>query len=231
MDDIVKLVGLTNNCTFCGVFRRQALDRGAFKLGVDKICTGHNADDIAETVLMNILRGDFFRLSKWHKIITGEDDIMPRCKPLKYCYEKEIVMYAHLKKLDYFSTEWSYAPQAYRGYVRELLKNMERIRPSSIVDIIHSAEMMKLDTDVKIPPRLNWSECGFISSNKVCKAWVLLDGLNKGKAKIAIGRKALISYEDESSKPEILTENLQDKEIVSNANAEEAKQENVENEF
>lgn len=53
MDEIVKEVGLKNNCTFCGVFRRQALDRGAMMLGVDHIVTGHNADDIAETVLMN----------------------------------------------------------------------------------------------------------------------------------------------------------------------------------
>lgn len=40
MDAIVKQVGLKNNCTFCGVFRRQALDRGAMMLKVDKICTG-----------------------------------------------------------------------------------------------------------------------------------------------------------------------------------------------
>lgn len=53
MDDIVSQVGRKNNCTFCGVFRRQALDRGAAMLGVDHIVTGHNADDIAETVLMN----------------------------------------------------------------------------------------------------------------------------------------------------------------------------------
>ena len=62
MDKIVEKVGRKNNCTFCGVFRRQALDRGALMLGVNKICTGHNADDIAETVVMNILRGDVARL-------------------------------------------------------------------------------------------------------------------------------------------------------------------------
>lgn len=28
MDEIVKQIGLNNNCTYCGVFRRQALDRG-----------------------------------------------------------------------------------------------------------------------------------------------------------------------------------------------------------
>ena len=31
-----------------------------------------------------------------------------RCKPFKYTYEKEIVMYAYFKKLDYFSTECIY---------------------------------------------------------------------------------------------------------------------------
>lgn len=53
MDAIVSEIGKKNNCTFCGVFRRQALDRGASSLNVDHIVTGHNADDIAETVLMN----------------------------------------------------------------------------------------------------------------------------------------------------------------------------------
>lgn len=53
MDAIVSKIGKKNNCTFCGVFRRQALDRGAAMLDVDHIVTGHNADDIAETVLMN----------------------------------------------------------------------------------------------------------------------------------------------------------------------------------
>lgn len=106
MDDIVATVGRKNNCTFCGVFRRQALDRGAASLQVDHIVTGHNADDVAETILLNILRGDISRLSRCTEITTkgieGPDGEVSgsgikRSKPFKYAYEKEIVMYVGLR--------------------------------------------------------------------------------------------------------------------------------------
>ncbi|XP_072036461.1 cytoplasmic tRNA 2-thiolation protein 1-like [Amphiura filiformis] len=188
MDDIVKQIGLKNNCTFCGVFRRQALDRGALLVKADKICTGHNADDIAETVLMNVLRGDIARLRRCTAITTGTDGALPRCKPFKYTYEKEIVMYAYFKKLDYFSTECIYSPNAYRGYARTYLKDLEKIRPSSIIDIIHSGESLSIKKDVKMPTQGTCSRCGYISSHPICKACMLLEGLNKGLPKLAIGK-------------------------------------------
>ena len=51
-----------------------------------------------------------------------------RSKPFKYTYEKEIVMYAYFKKLDYFSTECIYSPNAYRGHARTFIKDLEKIR-------------------------------------------------------------------------------------------------------
>jgi cytoplasmic tRNA 2-thiolation protein 1 len=63
MDQVVEQVGKKGNCTYCGVFRRQALDRGAARLGVRHVVTGHNADDVAETVLMNC-KNPVFRLEK-----------------------------------------------------------------------------------------------------------------------------------------------------------------------
>jgi len=65
---------------------------------------------------------------KTHDSTTGEDGSIPKCKPFKYTYEKEIVMYAHFKKLDYFSTE----------FVRDFIKDLEQIRPRAILDIIRS---------------------------------------------------------------------------------------------
>jgi len=157
MDEVVAQIGKKGNCTYCGVFRRQALDRGASRLGVKHVVTGHNADDVAETVLMNLLRGDLARLGRSTSIVTStpaaeekehgvtkEDDgqvkitNVKRSKPLMYAYEKEIVLYAHHKKLDYFSTECIYSPEAFRGSARTLIKNLERIRPESILDVVKS---------------------------------------------------------------------------------------------
>jgi cytoplasmic tRNA 2-thiolation protein 1 len=194
MDRIVEQIGLKNNCTFCGVFRRQALDRGAALLGVNHIVTGHNADDIAETVLMNIMRGDFSRLQRCTAIQTCTDETIPRSKPFKYTYEKEIVMYAYFKKLDYFSTECIYSPNAYRGYARTFLKDLESIRPSTILDIIHSGEHYQAQQDVKVNQEINGKiavgnceRCGYMSSNKLCKACVLLEGLHRGLPKLGVG--------------------------------------------
>ena len=106
MDEIVKAVGAKSNCTFCGVLRRQALERGARLLRTDCIATGHNSDDVAETVLLNLLRGDAPRLRRCTAPRTGGEGgeqlpggAVPRVKPLRLAYEKEIVMYAYFLKV------------------------------------------------------------------------------------------------------------------------------------
>ncbi|CAK7236976.1 cytosolic thiouridylase subunit Ctu1 [Sporothrix bragantina] len=166
MDQVVETIGKKGNCTYCGVFRRQALDRGAKLLEIRHVVTGHNADDVAETVLMNLLRGDLPRLSRSTSIVTGGDraDVdVKRSKPLKYAYEKEIVLYAHHKKLDYFSTECIYSPEAFRGSARSLIKNLEKVRPSAILDIVRSGEDMARLVPGAAPIV---SSCGCGGSNK-----------------------------------------------------------------
>lgn len=271
MDQVVEQIGKKGNCTYCGVFRRQALDRGAARLDIKHVVTGHNADDVAETVMMNLLRGDLPRLSRGTSIVTasGASDIK-RSKPLKYAYEKEIVLYAHHRQLDYFSTECIYSPEAFRGSARTLIKDLEKIRPSSILDIVKSGEDMAVlvpseantkgrtcrsnaaedesaggcgsqngrtsggemaametqlaeneaaesrETEIQLPqkprpgnsktPKLikkqtmgHCERCGYISSQRVCKACTLLDGLNRNRPKTAIEVGAGMDDEEISS--------------------------------
>lgn len=101
--------------------------------------------------MASVLRGDLPRLSRTTSIVTSTPSAssdpnshtnIKRSKPLKYAYEKEIVLYAHHKNLDYFSTECIYSPEAFRGSARALIKNLERVRPSAILDVVRSGEDM-----------------------------------------------------------------------------------------
>eukprot|EP00920_Eleutheroschizon_duboscqi_P001333 GHVT01002992.1.p1 GENE.GHVT01002992.1~~GHVT01002992.1.p1 ORF type:complete len:451 (-),score=92.70 GHVT01002992.1:140-1492(-) len=271
MDRVVQRAGVKSSCTFCGVFRRQAVDRGAEDLKADKLATGHNADDVAETVVMNLLRGDLHRLYRTTQPVTNDQGGgVTRVKPLMYCFEKEIVLYAHFRKLVYFSTECTYTPASFRGTARELVKQLEQQQPQAILDLIHSAKYFKAQPvetnaldDQKQEPTLETASsssncisdssssssipmhngnskcnskpvkgslssntksisessivfsgkkcassrlrrcvrCGCMSSNEVCKACVLLEGLRRSQAEVALGSQRRQAKEWKEARP------------------------------
>lgn len=189
MDDVVQKVGRRGNCTYCGVFRRQALEEAARRLRVDYIVTGHNADDMAETVLLNFCRGDISRLKRCTLSKTKEhiDDgnekeylSLARCKPFKYTYQKDIVFYAYFKKLPYFTTECTYASGASRGDFRKLIKDLEKVDPTIIINIIKSGEMFLDDTPVSLIVRKCLTcKNPTSSADQVCNACSMVEKLSK----------------------------------------------------
>jgi tRNA(Ile)-lysidine synthase TilS/MesJ len=82
-------------CAYCGVFRRDLLEEYAEALGADKLLTGHNLDDEAQTALMNFLEGDVAQIAKHFDASLGPFDaddgpereaqgrFVPRAKPLR----------------------------------------------------------------------------------------------------------------------------------------------------
>lgn len=109
-------------------------------------------------------------------------------------------MYAHFKKLDYFSTECIYSPNAYRGHARAYIKNLELQDPLSILNIIYSGECMGLKEGVKLPSKGTCARCGYISSQEVCKACVMLEGLNKGVPRLGVGKTSKVNKKMEELK-------------------------------
>ncbi|PIO55554.1 hypothetical protein TELCIR_23058 [Teladorsagia circumcincta] len=98
-------------------------------------------------------------------------------------------MYARLNKLDYFYTECIYAPDSYRAYSRTFIKDLERLRPESILALIKSGESVVVKTEVAMPTLINCTRCGYICSQSICKACLLLEGLNTGCTDLGIKRK------------------------------------------
>ena len=113
-------------CSYCGVLRRRAINTGAREVKATKIATGHTLDDEAQTVLMNILRGDIARLAK-EKPMTSEVHplFVQKIKPFCEIPEKESALYAYAKKIAFQDTPCPYANEALRNDIRGMLNRME----------------------------------------------------------------------------------------------------------
>lgn len=57
LDQMVKKLD-ANPCTMCGVFRRYLLNKYSRKLKVNRLVTGHNMDDEAQSIVMNQFRSN-----------------------------------------------------------------------------------------------------------------------------------------------------------------------------
>ncbi|MFH0850514.1 MAG: TIGR00269 family protein [Candidatus Bathyarchaeota archaeon] len=131
MDEIAAKDRELGACSYCGVLRRRALNEAAVSVGADRLATGHNLDDMAQTVLLNILRGDVSRLEGFDPGGRELAGYVRRVKPLCEVPERETALYAYLNGLEFQSVPCPYAGEAMRGDARRFLNQMEVRRPGT----------------------------------------------------------------------------------------------------
>ncbi|MFW5745991.1 MAG: TIGR00269 family protein [Nanoarchaeota archaeon] len=172
LDSILKKRRKRNPCTICGAYRRTLLNR--YAEGYDVIATGHNLDDEAQVILMNILSHNIKMLPRIGPRSGTQMHVgfVPRVKPLYHLTEKEIRLFAYLNKLHISPKECPYVPESFRGYIRTWLNSFEHQHPGAKKNIVdwylsHAAEFEKRfahETGIRICRR-----CGQPSSNLFCK--------------------------------------------------------------
>ena len=180
IDDISRKNDILAECTYCGVFRRLCLNKESKKLGIDKLVTGHNLDDLTQSILMNITNGDIQKLARLgpHKKI--QPGLVPRMFPVRVIPEKEVALYAILKQISYHDDRCPYSINAYRGVFREIIDDLEDRNPGTKHSILKSYDSIKdLLSDKFSPIRLNnCKQCGEPTSQNICKTCKLIQKIN-----------------------------------------------------
>ena len=182
LDEIVAKTGngeLTP-CAYCGVLRRRALNEAAKRVGADRLATAHNLDDMAQTAMLNVMRGDLRRLSTMHPVGNNLQGFVRRVKPFCEVPERESTLYAYLKDVEFQGIPCPYAEEAMRTDIRRFLNRMEVKRPGTKFIVYRTA--------LAIIPNLGGAAaepgglcriCGEPTQGDICRVCQLLEGLTK----------------------------------------------------
>jgi uncharacterized protein (TIGR00269 family) len=113
-------------CTICGVLRRHLLNRHAKALGFDRLATGHNLDDEAQSTLMNIFRNDQLRFARQGPMPGNPSNaFVQRVKPLYMVEERQIEKYSRMHNLPVKYGDCPCATTSYRWGVKDFMKSVK----------------------------------------------------------------------------------------------------------
>jgi len=172
-------------CHICGVWRRYLINKGARELKCTKLITGHNLDDEAQAVVMNIFKANT-SLSAHLGPISGIKDhelFVRRVKPLYFCPEKEVRLYSILKKFPVQFVECPYAEEGYRAAIRDMLNDFENKYKgtkqgiiSSFLQILPLIKEKEIQTNTK--PLRQCKICQEPANQEICHACRILGDLH-----------------------------------------------------
>ena len=175
MDEIASKKDELGECSYCGVFRRICLNQKSKELGLEKLVTGHNLDDMAQSILMNFTNGDLQKLARLGPHKKAQPGLVPRMLPLRSIPEKENALYAILKEIPFHDAECPYSTRALRGEFRDIIDSLEYKNPGTRHSILNSYDNIKDVLFEKYPPADlgRCKECGEPTSHELCKACIL----------------------------------------------------------
>ncbi len=159
------------SCMVCGVLRRYLLNKKAKELKATKLVTGHNLDDEAQNVIMNIFTNKVEILPRLGPKtgLSEHKGFIPRIKPLYFCTEEEVKLFSKLHK---FPVKYEKCPcrtEAYRKEVAEMLDKFMEHHKGINTGIIRSFLEMLPALKQKYGGKANiCKKCGEPSAGDVC---------------------------------------------------------------
>lgn len=133
-----KLKGVP--CATCGTLRRSLINKKARELKADKLATGHNLDDEAQSIIMNQFKANM-PLSARLGPLTGVNDdpkFVRRIKPLYFLTEFETETFARVNELAPGKKICPFRCGSFRKSVMIMLDDFEKKYPGIKHGVIRS---------------------------------------------------------------------------------------------
>jgi len=128
VDEIARRKGIAPSCTYCRVIRNYLLNRTATEHGITKLASGDDLDDVAASVMKNILMGSPEILIHADRTGTGR---IPMIRPFITIPKKEVALYATLHAIGYNQSHCPYDNEPFEKDIREMLDEFTIRHPAT----------------------------------------------------------------------------------------------------
>ncbi|MFH1847253.1 MAG: tRNA lysidine(34) synthetase TilS [Candidatus Omnitrophota bacterium] len=142
--EIVKKNKLNRqDCFWCSWNRRKAIFEEAGKKGFRKVAMGHHKDDIAETILMNMLfKGELSSINPVQDLFEGKIRII---RPLVFLEEKDIRRYVDETELPEIKSRCPRDKTSKRALIKGMLRSLSLEDQNIKTNIIRAPHNRKED--------------------------------------------------------------------------------------
>lgn len=186
LTEALKLRTDLSACYVCGVLRRYLLNTKA--RGFTKIATGHNLDDEAQSIMMNLVKAQTQLLSRLGPVSGNvqDDKFVPRIKPLYFVTEKEVAVYSFINNLAPRYTQCPNAKRSFRAKIRDVLNTYEATHRGAKKNLINNfiEKLPNLKSTHENDVMSHCLNCGEPSAKEICKACYLVQSIQVATTKV-----------------------------------------------
>lgn len=188
LDDFLRKRHEMSACSYCGVFRRKAINVGARRVGASRIATAHNLDDVVQTYLLNLFQGDVDRFARFGPVLNDpRGGFLPRVKPLCEVPEREVALYGFLEGLTFQSASCPYMAEALRNELRAVLNRLEQSHPGVLFTSYRAMTKLRELAAPNVPVSVlrACGSCGEPTPMRICEACRMV-GVSEEKLELPV---------------------------------------------